>query len=80
MKLLCFCNQEQLAERGDISLEEAEKAMNRALESEEQLDRAYDTKIKGEASVIRRVMAARKDERMNKMKQIQAAEKAEVCT
>ena len=50
----------------------------RSLEVEEQLERGYEMKINFETDQIRRNLANRKEEKMAKLLDRQAAEKAEV--
>ena len=61
-----------------MSSEEAEEVKRQALEAEEQLERSYDMKTNYEGEQIRRNLANRKEEKMAKLLDRQAAEKAEV--
>lgn len=68
---------EHLAEQGTLSTEDAEEVKRRSLEVEEQLERGYEMKINFETDQIRRNLANRKEEKMAKLLDRQAAEKAE---
>ena len=61
-----------------MSSEDAEEVKRKSLEAEEQLERAYDMKSNYEGEQIRRNLALRKEEKMAKLLDRQAAEKAEV--
>lgn len=76
--IYCLILQEHLAEQGSLSLDDAEEVKRQSLEAEDQLEKAYDMKAAYEAQQLRRNLQARKEEKMKKLLEKQAVEKAEV--